>query len=151
MKKVRGKKRKLCMIEQRLIEATRVFPQTYYNELHVMKLPASQAFIEALRPKESASIARFLLNSATALLQQKPHDTYKIVVLLFPQQMWYSQIIVFEYGQAYDEFFTRQIATGSWREEKATFPVSYSHWVGRQFIEEDEQVIICYTERDEKR
>lgn len=148
MKKVRGKKRKLYMIEQRLIEATHVFPQTYYNELHIMKLPASQDFIEALRPKESAIIERFLLNSATALLQEKPHDAYKIVVLLFPQQMWYSQIIVFEHGQAYDEFFTRQIVTGSWREEKATFPVSYSHWIGRQFIEdEDEQVIICYTER----
>lgn len=151
MKKVRGKKRKLCMIEQRLIEATRVFPQTYFNELHVMKLPASQAFIKALRPKESTSIARFLLNSATALLQQKPHDAYKNVVLVFPQQMWYSQIIVFEHGQTYDEFFTRQITKGSWREEKATFPLSYSHWIGRQFIEENEEVIICYTERGEKR
>lgn len=126
MKKVRGKKRKLRMIEQRLVEATSVFPQTFYNEVHVMKLPASQVFIEALRPKESAHIARFLLNSATSLLQQKPHDAYKLVVLLFPQQMWYSQIIVFEHRQTYDDFFTRQIRAGSWREE---------------------QVIMCFTER----
>ena len=56
MKKVRGKIRKLSMIEQRLTEATGVFPQIFYHEMHVMKLPASQAFIEALRSKESAKM-----------------------------------------------------------------------------------------------
>ena len=148
MKKVRGKKRKLRMIEERLTEATRIFPQTFYNEMNVMKLPASQVFNEALRPKESASIARFLLNSISALLQQKPHNAYKLAVLMFPQQMWYLQIIVFEHCHAYDDFFKRQIETGCWREEQATFPISYSHWVGRQFIEEEEaQVIMCFTGR----
>lgn len=73
---------------------------------------------------------------------------YQLAVLLFPKQLWYSEIIVFENGQACNDFFTRQIETGVWRTEQATSPVIDSHWVSRQFIEEErEQVIICYSER----
>ena len=148
MKKARGKKRKLRMIEQRLIEATNGFPQTFYNEVHVVKLPASQAFTEALRPRESARIARFLLDRANVLLQQKPHDDYKIVVLLFPNDMWYSQVVLFEHRCVQDDFFTGKLATGDWHEEQVTEKLSSSHWSVRQFTEvEQQQTILCYIER----
>lgn len=147
MKKIRGKKRKLHMLGQRLSEATSEFPLTFYIEMHVIKLPTSQALIESLRPKESAQIARFLLNSAAALLQRKPNDAYKIVVLLFPQKMWYSQFIVFEHCRVQHDFLTGKLATGDWREERVTEKVSYSHWVTRRFIDVEEQTILCYIER----
>lgn len=148
MKKVRGKKRKLRMIEQRLIEATIGFPQTFYNEVHVVKLPASQTFIEALRPRESARIARFLLECANALFQQKLNFAYKIVVLLFPNDMWYSQVVLFEHRCVQDDFFTGKLATGDWREEQVTEKVSSSHWSVRQFTDvEQQQTILCYIER----
>lgn len=148
MKKVRGKKRKLRMIEQRLTEATSVFPPTFYNEMHVMRLPASQAFMEALRPKESVQIARFLFNSAVALLQQKPSDVYKMIVLLFPKDMWHAQIIIFEHSHAQYDFFTGKLATGDWREEQVMEKISHSHWVVRQFTAvEQQQTILCYIER----
>lgn len=148
MKKVRGKKRKLHMIEKRLTEATNTFPPTFCNEMHVMKLPASQAFIEVLRPKESAQIARSLLNCATVLLQQKPSDAYKIIMLLFPKDMWHAQIIVFEHSHAQYDFFTGKLATGDWREEQVTEKISYSQWVVRQFTDvEQQQTILSYIER----
>lgn len=147
MKKIRGKKRKLHMLGQRLVEATSEFPLTFYNEVHVIKLPTSQALIESVRPKESAQIARFLLNSAAALLQRKPHDAYKIAVLLFPEDMWHSQIIVFEHSRIQHDFLTGKLATGDWREERVTEKVSYSHWGTRQFTDVKEQSILCYIER----
>ena len=69
MKKLRGKKRKLQMIEQRLTEAMSSFPETFYNNMYVWKLPASQAFVEGLKPKESAELTRFFVNCATALIE----------------------------------------------------------------------------------
>lgn len=148
MKKLRGKKRNLRLIEQRLLEATRKSPRTFMNDIYSIKLPASQAFIEALRPKGLKLIANYLCNGATTLSKLKPQSTYKLALLLFPKHMWYSEIIVFKSEQAYHEFFTRQIETGCWREELATLPVTYSHWIGRQFIEDErEQIIICYSER----
>lgn len=148
MKKIRGKKRQLRAIEKRINEGTRVFPDTFYNEIYSLKLPASQTLIEALRPKDVDLIGLYLLNGATALLQLKPQKEYKIAVLLFPNNMWYSEIIVFEHAQVYRDFFTRQIETGFWCEEQTSQSLTYSHWTQRRFIEnEREQLIICYIER----
>lgn len=148
LKKVRGKKRKLRVLKQRLTEATLAFPKTFYNEVYSIKLPASQAFIEVLSQKGVDLIGSYLLNAATTLKYLKPHNAYKIVVLLFPNNIWYSEIIVFEHEQAYNDFFARKIQTGDWREQQTEELLTYSHWTQQRFIEsETAQSIICYGER----
>ena len=146
MKKLRGKKRKLQMIEQRLTEATSSFPKTFYNNMYVWKLPASQAFVEGLKPKESAELTRFLVNCATALIEQKPSEEFKLTVLLFPTDMWHSQIIVFENSAIQDDFFTMQLATGHWTAQHVMDESMQSHWIVKQFTD-GAQTIFCYIER----
>ena len=148
LKKVRGKKRKLRVLKQRLTEATRAFPKTFYNEVYSIKLPASQAFMEGLPQKGMDLIGSYLLNAATTLKHLKPHNAYKIVVLLFPNNMWYSEIIVFEHEQADNDFFTRQIETGDWREQQTEQSLTYSHWTQQRLIESERALpIIYYRER----
>ena len=82
----------------------------------------------------------------------KSKATYKIVVLLFPENMWRSELIIFEHDLAYQEFFTTHIHTGFWLEEKTSLQrVSHSNWIQKSFIEiteeEHSQTIICYIER----
>lgn len=118
MKKVRGKKRKLQMIEQRLAEATSSFPETFYNHKYVWKLPASQDFVEGLKRKERAAITRFLESCAASLIERKPNEAFKVAILLFPQNMWYSQIIVFENIEVQHDFITDHVVTDHWIELK---------------------------------
>lgn len=144
MKKLRGKKRKLKMIERRLIEATNVFPQTFYNDMHVWKLPASQTFIEGLKLKESEFIQRIVEGCATSVIERKPDEALRIAMLIFPQNMWYSQIIVFKNTDIENNFFERQVLTGHWQ------PVMndkiHSDWVVKQFTDAT-QNLFCYIER----
>ena len=114
MKKVRGKNRMLQMIEQRLAEATSSFPETFYNHKYVWKLPASQDFVEGLKRKERAAITRFLESCAASLIERKPNEAFKVAILLFPQNMWYSQIIVFENIEVQHDFITDYVVTGHW-------------------------------------
>ena len=104
-RKLRGKKRRLRMIEQRLKDATSVFPNVFYGGLYSIKLPANQAFIEELNQKGVASIANYFMGCAMALKHLKPNAAYKIVVLLFPENMWRSELMIFEHELIYREFF----------------------------------------------
>ena len=151
-RKLRGKKRQLRMIEQRLKDATSVFPSVFYNGLYSMKLPANQAFIEELNQKGVASIANYFRDCAMTLKHLKPNAAYKIVVLLFPENMWRSEMMIFEHELTYREFFATHLYTGFWRERIANnHALAYSHWTQKLFIESTEeegnQTIICYIER----
>lgn len=146
MKKVRGKKRKLQMIEHRITEATRSFTEMFYNNMSVWKLPASQAFVEGLKPKERVEITRFLVKCATALIEHKSNEAFKVMVLLFPTDMWHSQIIVFENKESQNDFFAMQLATGHWTEQHMREESLHSHWVIKQFTDE-RKTIFCYIER----
>ena len=146
MKKVRGKKRKLKMIEQRLSAATGSFPETFYNNMYVWKLPASQSFIEGLKPKESAVITRSLESCTASLIEKKPNETFKVVTLIFPEDMWNSQIIIFENSEIQIDFFNGHLAKGHWIEQHMTDERLHSHWVIRQFTDGG-KIITCYIER----
>ena len=151
-RKIRGKKRQLRMIEQRLQDATSVFPNVFYSGLYSIKLPANQAFIEELNQKGVASIANYFKDCAMVLKHLKPNAAYKIVVLLFPENMWRSELMIFEHELAYREFFDKHLYTGFWRERIANnHALAYSHWTQKLFIEsteeEGDQPIICYIER----
>ena len=151
-RKLRGKKRQLRMIEQRLKDATSVFPNVFYSGLYSIKLPANQAFIEKLHQKEVASIANYFMDCAMTLKHLKPNAAYKIVVLLFPENMWRSELMIFEHELIYREFFATHLYTGFWCERIATdHALAYSHWTQKLFIESTEeegnQTIICYIER----
>ena len=151
-RKLRGKKRQLRMIEQRLKDAASVFPNVFYDGLYSMKLPANQAFIEDLNQKGVASIATFFMDCAKTLKHLKPNAAYKIVVLLFPENMWRSELMIFEHELAYRAFFATHLYTGFWRESIATDHVLvYSHWKQKLFIEsteeEGDRTVICYIER----
>lgn len=144
MKKLRGKKRKLKMIERRLMEAAATFPQIFTNDMYVWKLPASQAFVEGLKRKESAVITRFLESCAASLIEQKSNEAFKVAMLIFPQNMWYSQIIVFNNNSIQDDFIYSHVATGHWQ------PVMndniHSDWVVKAFTD-GTQNLFCYIER----
>ena len=151
-RKLRGKKRHLRMIEQRLKETTSIFPNKFYDGLFAMKLPANQSFIERLNQKGVASIRNYFMDGAMTLKHLKPNAAYKIVVLLFPENMWRSELIIFVHELAYQEFFTTHIHTGFWLEEKTSLQgVLHSHWIQKSFIEsieeEHNQTIIYYIER----
>ena len=151
-RKLRGTKRQLQMIEKRLKETTSIFPNKFFDGLYAIKLPANQAFIEGLNQKGVASIRNYFLDCAMTLKHLKPNAAYKIVVLLFPENMWRSELIIFEHELAYQEFFTTHIHTGFWLEEKTSLQgLVHSHWIQKSFIESTEeehnQTIICYIER----
>lgn len=149
MGKVRGKKRKLRLLKNRLTEATCAFPSTFYNEMYSIKLPASQAFIEGLSRKGLNLVERYLLDAAITLKQLKTHNVYKIVVLVFPNNMWYSEIIIFEHGQACRDFFTRQVETGNWYEHELKDSLPNSGWTMYRFKESERlKPIICYREEE---
>lgn len=149
LRKVRGKKRKLRVLQKRLTEAACAFPSTFYNEIYSIKLPASQAFIESLSQKGLKLVESYLLDAATTLKQLKPQHTYKIVVLVFPNNMWYSEIIIFDNEQADSDFFTRQVETGVWYEQQKRESLPGSHYTSHRFKESVRlQPIICYREEE---
>lgn len=146
MKKLRGKKRKLKMIEQRLIKATAIFPQIDYNGMYVWKLPASQAFVEGLKRKECAVISRYLEHSAISLIKQKPNKAFKVAVLLFPEDMWHSQIMVFENGEIQDDFIKGHLSTGHWIEQHIQDEGVKDCWVIKP-LTDGRQMVFLYIER----
>ena len=67
--KNKKKKRKTRMLERRLTEATRVFPETFYDGVHALKLPAAQAFTDSLGARGIEHLERLLLERATTHLK----------------------------------------------------------------------------------
>ena len=153
--KNRGTKRKLRKIEQHLIDATNAFPMHLYEGIYSIKLPANRQFIERLNQKGLKCISSYLMDCALNLKQMKPSAAHKIVILLFPENYWRSELIIFQNEAVYKDFFDRHSTWGFWREIKnPTESFASIHWKRKMYVEniddEDEQLeqmFICYIER----
>lgn len=139
MKKLRGKKRQFNALTHRLKEMTATYPQALTNDMHVWKLPTSQRFMERLKPKECAEVQRMMEHCAINLMNEK----YKVAMLIFPQNMWYSQLLVFRDEAVEHEFIDRQITTGNWQRTECND--IHSKWNVQQF-NDGVQNILLYSE-----
>lgn len=147
-KKLRGKKRRLRIIKLRLLQATSVFPTHFVYGVHSLKLPTSQVFVEFLSEKGKHEIKQELLASAMTLRQLKPHQQAKIAVLHFPDNMFRSEIVVFNSEQSAELFFDSRKVNWTERQE---LEITNSGWLQKVFLERiqdgQEQQIVCYIER----
>ena len=153
---LRGAKRKLRNIEKQLINRTTDFPSNFYYGVHGIKLPANQDFVNGLNSKGKKKITQFLMATATSLIEKKLNPSYKVVILLFPNNFWRSEIIIFENDFIFKDFFHRTNPWQVWREvkKKEYQKLANINWdikVYEETIQEDdwleENIIICLIER----
>lgn len=154
--KLRGARRKLRNLEKHLMNATNDFPSSFYEGIYSYKLPTSQQFIDALDSKGKTRITHYLIERAMFLKMIKPEAAHKIVILLFPQNFWHSQIVIFENADILKYFFDRQNPWQVWREVKKASrqPIISIDWdikMYEEIIKEDDwieqQKFICLMER----
>lgn len=154
-KYTRGAKRKLRNIEQNLIGMTKDFPKNFHNGGYAFKLPANQQFVHGLDNKGKKRIASCLIDRATHLRNNKLQQCYKVAILLFPQDFWRSEIVIFENDMYYKDFFNRQNPWQVWREVKKSkyqkiIQIGWDIKIFEEIIDDDEQqqqTFICYIER----
>lgn len=153
--KIRGTKRKLRKIEQHLSDRTKQFPNDFYDGVYNFKLPANQQFIESLNQKGQKIVFNYLMDCAINLKKKKPNVACKIAVLLFPENFWRSELIVFKNEAVYQDFFNRHHPWQVWREVKnQADPFVSIHWTKKMYEEliddddvQQQQTFICYLER----
>ena len=71
------------------------------------------------------------------------NEKYKVAMLIFPQNMWYSQLLVFRDEAVEHEFIDRQITTGNWQRTECND--IHSKWNVQQF-NDGVQNILLYSE-----
>ncbi|MEK4424902.1 DUF3916 domain-containing protein [Solibacillus sp. FSL K6-1523] len=152
--KIRGTKRKLRIIERHLSDRSQHFPNDFYAGVYNFKLPANQQFIAALNQKGQKIVSNYLMECAMNLKKKKPSAAYKIAVLLFPENFWRSELIIFEDEAVYRDFFDRHKHGQVWREMKNQADSFVSiHWMQKMYEEvidddvQQQQTFICYIER----
>ncbi|MBP3951811.1 DUF3916 domain-containing protein [Bacillus suaedae] len=117
-KKVRGLKRKVNSMVNRIEKETIKFPSDFYNGYWHLHLPVGQGFISS--PKTPVGIKRIciqaLLKRAEHLVNIKPDTSEgtRIVVAVDLPGLWNSQIIVFKGESYYKTFFDRNDASQKW-------------------------------------
>ena len=137
--KIRGMNRKIKTFQYLLVEATNDFPTRFINNYFVFKMPTSETVMQTLNAKTINDVVQLIHQCASKLRLQKPDDSFKIIVLIFPNMMWRSEIIVFEHEIAMHDFIDTHLYTGSWREKKAIEQKgTCSEWQQRLLIETTE-------------
>lgn len=118
MKKQRGLRRKCRNMVRRITEQTATFPKAHdgagFWHLH---LPAARDFIssDATPFKVRRLCAQTLIARAHYLATLAPPESETcVVVAIFPEDLWDSQIIVFFGSQYFDSFFTRDSPDQKW-------------------------------------
>ena len=115
-KKMRGIKRKVRVLESNIYQMTERFPQEFnWTGYWNLRLPASQEFIEStVRVKQAC--AKTLVSRLQHLVHNKPIDQLhaRVILLLKPRDMWYSEIIVFQNDTILKEFLSREDDYRKW-------------------------------------
>lgn len=116
-KKIRGKKRKLSSMIDRIISLTEVFPEEEPIYWH-MHLPAAQNFIDS--PKTPQFIRRrciqTLIDRTEHLISIRPQNIKftRVVTIIDLPFLWNSQIVVFFNEEYYNNFFIRDTSEQTW-------------------------------------
>lgn len=115
-KKLRGKRRKLNVLLQRINDFTMEYPSTHhYDHLHV---PCVSDFIGS--PKVSNFVKRTFyqawIEKTELFIQQKPKEAEfcKVVCVLDINYLWSSQIIIFYDETYYKNFWNRNDEYQNW-------------------------------------
>lgn len=104
--KVRGMRRKINQMTERVEEMTSTFPTTFINGYWNRKVPIGQPVLYSKRFKKRGKrvIVETLMDGAIRLKQIRPDESYRIVVLLDIPTHWSSEIIVFQNDATYRDF-----------------------------------------------
>lgn len=104
--KVRGMRRKINQMTERVEEMTATFPTTFINGYWNRKVPIGQPVLYSKRLKRRGkrAVVEALLDSAIRLKQIRPDESSRIVVLLDIPTHWSSEIIVFQNDASYRDF-----------------------------------------------
>ena len=117
-KKVRGIKRKLNNLLERIEEHTTEFPTHFYNGYWHLHLPVAEDFIDFNKtPKKVKRLCiQTLLNRAKHFITLKPKDQeqYRVVVAIDFPRVSDSQIIVFKGDTHFKDFFNRNDDDQKW-------------------------------------
>lgn len=115
-KKMRGVKRKAHLLESNIHQMTERFPQEFnWTGYWNLRPPASREFIEStVRVKQAC--AKTLVSRLQHLVDNKPIDQshVRVILLLKPRDMWYSEIIVFQNDTILKEFLSREDDYRKW-------------------------------------
>ena len=118
VKKVRGIKRKLHKMRERIKENSLEFPTEFTNGYWHLKLPVAQDFInsENTPNKVKRMTIQTLLDRAEYLMRLKPNDVenYRVVVAVDLPALWGSQIIIFKGDSYFKDFFNRNDEHQKW-------------------------------------
>lgn len=120
-RKVRGQKRKINRLKQRLHDISNFFPDDSYmqhDKYYHIHMPCQQVFIDSKNspPNLRKECIQLLINSAYDLTKTRPDSQKKnkIVCAVNLPFIWDSQIIVFYDSNHYDQFFDRNSAYQRW-------------------------------------
>lgn len=104
--KVRGMRRKINQMTERVEEMTSTFPTTLINGYWNRKLPIGQRVLYSKRFKRRGkrAVVETLMDGAIHLKQIRPDESSRIVVLLDIPTHWSSEIIVFHSDDTYRYF-----------------------------------------------
>ena len=115
-RKMRGIKRKARLLENNIHQMTEQFPQEFnWQGYWNLRLPTSQDFIESTGGVKQAC-AKTLVSRLQHLVHNKPLDQSdaRVILLLKPRDMWYSEIIVFQNDTILKEFLSREDDYRKW-------------------------------------
>lgn len=117
-KKLRGIKRKVNKMIERIEENTLVFPTEFNNDYWHLHLPIAQEFINSNKTplKVKRLCMQTLIDRAKHLMDMKPNDQekYRVVVAIDLPGLWGSQMIVFKGDSYYKNFFNRNNEYQKW-------------------------------------
>ena len=115
-KKMRGIKRKVRLLESNIYQMTERFPQEFnWTGYWNLRLPASQDFIESTDRIKQACANKLVLR-LQHLVHNKPFDQSdaRVILLLKPRDIWYSEIIVFQNDTILKGFLSREDEYRKW-------------------------------------
>ncbi|MEC1180708.1 DUF3916 domain-containing protein [Metasolibacillus meyeri] len=116
MKKQRGLARKVKNITSKMNENTQCFPTAFYNdEYYNYPLPVSRELLQSSKTLQ-IQIAHLLVERTLHLIHIKPDNQQEALVtlLLKPNDMWNSQIVVHKNKESYCSFYKRNTIFQQW-------------------------------------
>lgn len=117
-KKLRGIKRKVNKMIERIEKNTSLFPTEFNNDYWHLHLPIAQEFINSNKTplKVKRLCMQTLIDRAKHLMDMKPNDQekYRVVVAIDLPGLWGSQMIVFKGDSYYKNFFNRNNEYQKW-------------------------------------
>ncbi|WP_107838653.1 DUF3916 domain-containing protein [Metasolibacillus meyeri] len=116
MKKQRGLTRKVKNITLKMNENTKDFPTMFYHEEYYnYLLPVSRELLQSSKTLQ-IQIAHLLVERTLRLIHIKPDNQQETLVtlLLKPNDMWNSQIVVHKNKESYCSFYKRNTLFQQW-------------------------------------